>query len=1334
MKKSIFLFFAAILCSVSASAWSYKSAANSWKASTSGFTTVTMNSGKSVSVVMLKDVGDGVNICQNDDGGGQCLYCKWTKTSGDIFRGTARWNSGLYSDETVVVPGGKVYIKVGSGTQVQMTAGANYTYTADVTFSTTGQSYTISGGTVNGATIENQSSMPSAGKPKSLTMSNSYTSKNAGSVHIVFDLRTNKVTETAASEPDPEPEPTVTLYFVNHPEWTNLKAHVWDNNSTPYKDWNNSESMTNTGLDKDGYAVYSYTFPSKYTNIIFKGDGQQTQDNVAAYNVAKPYFCDDKWYASLAEIPALGAVVTYDYYVIGTVNGWALKDASYGMTDDNADGVYEKVVTLADGKNQMKINNGTWDNASTFGYDQLDAKYEGVSRGKDGDDNNIIIDITTGKDITVKFDKKANKITLDGLTKIEDYYTVVGVAELFGEAWATANEANKMVKQGDGSYKLVKENVTLAAIGYDWKIAKNGDWWNDAATGVNPAAGKNNTLTITTAGRYNVTFTLAADLKSATVETELLEAAVVIPDCFISGNKNLTGKETQWQGNEFTMVYDEATETWSYTLAGLQPEKAYELKVVCGGTWYSYADLASIPTGVTEGNDHSIAFKMEEAGDVTVTYNVEAGITLSGNFAIPVTYDYYIAGTLAGGWSAKQQGMTKDGDVYKHTFSELNADTYEFKITDGQFNSEGDNTHEHTTLGAAYEEVSYSDDGNIKIVTEEAINLTVIFNAATDKITFEGLTEKAPAEPAKCYLMGIGNDWTTGIEMEEDGDQFKLLRQPIAEGEQFKFKYGDTWSTEVENYEANGVNWVETSPGSGQYNITLPAGNYDFYYKKETNKVYIGKVDAPAVKSGKFSTGKYEYAEFAPGNLQYHTSNGTWHFAQNQYDYVGDANINVGDPNYKGWIDMFGWSADGKFGVNPSNKNEDYTGEFQDWGTKMGEGWSTLSADQWKYLLNTRPKATDLKHIARVGDVVGIMLFPDNWSKAQEVQAELDSYFNVNIYNYTTTQWTDLEASGAIFLPAAGRRTGGYENMINKDQVEETDPANLNGGHYKHQDNTNIYCYYWTSTINESTKDVSYLHNIQALGGDKYTIGTGAVWGEKGRYGQSVRLAKVTSTLIEIGDGNNSAVITENAEKTVNVQVNRTFEANKGYYTICLPFDLAAEKIGKALQINSVTENVAEQGMNVVFTEVTNLVAGQPYLVLPSENLTNPIFENVEIVNTTGETTATVTGAGINITFTGIINGVGEKTDGETEYYVGDKGWLYNGKVDKLGLRAFFTITDAAGQEVKNIRARVVTREDAATGFENITNGENTTIKLIENGQLIIIRNGEKFNAQGVRL
>ena len=38
------------------------------------------------------------------------------------------------------------------------------------------------------------------------------------------------------------------------------------------------------------------------------------------------------------------------------------------------------------------------------------------------------------------------------------------------------------------------------------------------------------------------------------------------------------------------------------------------------------------------------------------------------------------------------------------------------------------------------------------------------------------------------------------------------------------------------------------------------------------------------------------------------------------------------------------------------------------------------------------------------------------------------------------------------------------------------------------------------------------------------------------------------------------------------------------------------------------------------------------------------------------------------------------------------------------------------------------------TDIDNIINSEHTTIKTIENGQLIIIRGGEMFNAQGVRL
>ena len=221
---------------------------------------------------------------------------------------------------------------------------------------------------------------------------------------------------------------------------------------------------------------------------------------------------------------------------------------------------------------------------------------------------------------------------------------------------------------------------------------------------------------------------------------------------------------------------------------------------------------------------------------------------------------------------------------------------------------------------------------------------------------------------------------------------------------------------------------------------------------------------------------------------------------------------------------------------------------------------------------------------------------------------------------------------------------------------------------------------------------------------------------------------------IQLVDGDNSETLEKYDGKKVNAQVNRTFVADGGYYTICLPFNLQASEIGIAYQVTSITEHIAEKGFNMVFSEVSELIAGQPYLILPNNltnNLTNnPIFKNVIISYTGNGEQVHASGAGVNFNMQGIINGSGS-TNGL--YWVGTSGYFYNDNTSILGLRTYFSITDNAGKPL-NIRARVVVSENAATGLDNITNGENTTIKVIENGQLIIIRNGEKFNAQGVRL
>ena len=457
--------------------------------------------------------------------------------------------------------------------------------------------------------------------------------------------------------------------------------------------------------------------------------------------------------------------------------------------------------------------------------------------------------------------------------------------------------------------------------------------------------------------------------------------------------------------------------------------------------------------------------------------------------------------------------------------------------------------------------------------------------------------------------------------------------------------------------------------------------------------------------TGTFSVGLYEVAQFATGNLQHHTD-GTWRFAKQQYQYVGEANINVGDDNFEGWIDMFGWStSETNYGVDPRNENEYYDGAFVDWSNLFpGEGWSTLSADQWKYLLNTRTNAKNLKQIARVGSVVGIMLFPDNWNETPVVDAEYDSYYELNMYNYSITQWTTLEAKGALFLPAAGRRTGGYGNKINYNQVEETNPANLNGDYYRWQDNTNIYCYYWTSTINEETKDVSFLHNMVHLGGEDYTIGTGSIWGEKGRYGQSVRLAKVTDVTPET----------------------YTRDVTNKYGTICLPYASASTTGAYFYEVAG-----KEEG-KVYLASVDALEAGVPY-----------IFEA-----TAGTITVTYQGEAVDAPQNDDANGlVGTFTN---ETVVPEGAYILHNNAfrttddpmnpNKINAnRAYLVMENIVGGAPQQMPGRryigmSVQGENEATGLDNITNGENTVIKTIENGQLIIIRNGEKYNAQGQRL
>lgn len=257
----------------------------------------------------------------------------------------------------------------------------------------------------------------------------------------------------------------------------------------------------------------------------------------------------------------------------------------------------------------------------------------------------------------------------------------------------------------------------------------------------------------------------------------------------------------------------------------------------------------------------------------------------------------------------------------------------------------------------------------------------------------------------------------------------------------------------------------------------------------------------PAVGIGVFTVAEGKTVAFASGNLQYNAAQGshycadgsvqqgTWRFAEHQYDYIGDANSNISQ-TYDGWIDLFGWGTSGYnntandpsalryqpwdkatssispdadasynyYGYGPSSNMPDPnltgTSANYDWGVynaisnagNQAGLWRTLSIEEWDYLFNTRENAQFLWSHSTVNGVRGMIILPDDFQKPSDISWTYQANGSTN--TYTTEQWATLEALGAVFLPAAGGRYG-----ANMGEVK------LNGYYWSSSDYTIYYAY-----------------------------------------------------------------------------------------------------------------------------------------------------------------------------------------------------------------------------------------------------------------------------------
>ena len=425
---------------------------------------------------------------------------------------------------------------------------------------------------------------------------------------------------------------------------------------------------------------------------------------------------------------------------------------------------------------------------------------------------------------------------------------------------------------------------------------------------------------------------------------------------------------------------------------------------------------------------------------------------------------------------------------------------------------------------------------------------------------------------------------------------------------------------------------------------------------------------------------------FSQGNLQatYNGSSWSWSFAEHQYDYIGNATANNaingnGTVSTNGTVDLFGWSTEATtYGIHNSKDNSDYSGDFVDWGANAitnggneANAWRTLTKDEWIYLFDTRSTTSDIRYAkATVNNVAGLILLPDDWNTSYYALSNTNTTSAAFTSNeIISTDWTNsLEANGAVFLPAAGYRYG------------------------KSVSDVGSFGNYRSATPNVTTR--AYFLGFGSTGINPKSY-------EARNHGYSVRLVSETAP----------------APREVNLTANGDPQNAGNYYSTFYDSSIKYE-----LSAGAEAFVATISGDALVLTKIAG--GGE---VIPADNAV--------ILKATGSAITLTPSDDEAVTFTATNNllGANAATATPANCYVlsgGAEGvgfYRYTG--DEVGAhKAYITYSGTGAPR----RMRFVfDNEQTATGTDQMVNGTIENGKLLRDGQLIIIRDGVEYNAQG---
>ena len=199
---------------------------------------------------------------------------------------------------------------------------------------------------------------------------------------------------------------------------------------------------------------------------------------------------------------------------------------------------------------------------------------------------------------------------------------------------------------------------------------------------------------------------------------------------------------------------------------------------------------------------------------------------------------------------------------------------------------------------------------------------------------------------------------------------------------------------------------------------------------------------------------------------------------------------------------------------------------------------------------------------------------------------------------------------------------------------------------------------------------------------------------------------------------------------TISFVIAYTRNVTNKFGTICLPYASASTS---GAYFYEVVGKGTENGKPAVYlASVNSLKAGVPYIFEKTANTITVTYTGDPVA-----TPANTNANGLIGTFVEIEVPNGDYILYDNEFCTNNDSSQPNNKI--RANRAYLDMDAVTGGAPVQMPGRryigmSVQGENAETGFENITAPEGQAIKVISNGQLIIIRDGEMYNAQGQRL